>query len=142
MKASIGVLWIACLTSPAAAGEQVTNFKLQDLDNQTVELAELLRKGPVLLDFWATWCKPCLGVNEDSPRNQAKVKPFVKSLKTSFRIVLDKNNELMRRLSVRNLPTSILVSTDGEVIATYVGYSPTHIEDLEEMISEIFDDGN
>ena len=162
MKASIGVLWIACLTSPAA-GEQVTNFKLQDLDNQTVELAELLRKGPVLLDFWATWCKPCLkafpkletlhrnyaakgltvlGVNEDSPRNQAKVKPFVKSLKTSFRIVLDKNNELMRRLSVRNLPTSILVSTDGEVIATYVGYSPTHIEDLEEMISEIFDDGN
>lgn len=164
MKSTIVLLAICLsLVTTSQAGDQIPNFKLQDLDNQTVELAELLKKGPVLLDFWATWCKPCLkafpklnelhnkfkgqgltvlGVNEDSPRNQAKVKPFVRSLKSSFPVVLDKNNDLMRRLAVRNLPTSILISPEGKIIASYVGYSPTHIEDLKEMIGEIVNEGH
>ncbi|HEY7751064.1 MAG TPA: TlpA disulfide reductase family protein, partial [Ignavibacteriaceae bacterium] len=76
------------------------NFKLEDLDGNTVELNSEIGSGPVLLSFWATWCKPCLeeltefkkiyndyksngfkmfAISTDDERTVAKVKPFVKS---------------------------------------------------------------
>lgn len=158
MKARIkSKLFLVILLASVTLGmsSDVTNFKLPNLRNQQVELAELLKDGPVLLDFWATWCKPCMkafpklnalhkkygekgltvvGINEDGARSQSKVKPFVRSLRIKFLILIDNNNEVMRKLQVQNLPTTILITPNGMVVARHVGYSPDGIKKLEERI--------
>lgn len=152
------LLPIAAVFTLGMRGDTVVNFKLPDLRNKTVQLSELLQRGPVLLDFWATWCKPCVkafpklealhqkyreqglvvvGINQDGPRNLAKVKPFVHSLKITFLVLIDENNEVMRRLQVQNLPTSLLLAPDGTMAARHVGYSEENMKKLEEEIAAL-----
>jgi thiol-disulfide isomerase/thioredoxin len=142
----------------AARDDKVPDFKLPDLDNNPVQLKKLLKKGPVVIDFWATWCKPCIkyfpvlqswhekygpagltivAINEDGPRSLAKVKPFVRSLNVTFTVLVDENNEVMRRLRVQNLPTSFLVAADGAVIARHSGFQGNAAQEMETKIAEL-----
>jgi len=86
-------------TNVSFSQEIAPDFRLPDLNGKQISLTSLLGKGPIILDFWATWCKPCVkylprlqniydkykkenlvvvGINEDGPRNWAKINPFVK----------------------------------------------------------------
>lgn len=137
-------------------GERFDNFKLRDLDNQQIELAALLKSGPVLVDFWATWCKPCLkafpeleklhekyrekglhvlGINEDEQQQAARIKSFVNDLKVNFTILRDPDNDLMRKTGVQALPTTLLIDRDGTIVWRHVGYSLKSLRELETRIT-------
>ena len=125
-----------------AQATQAPDFNLPAPDGKRVNLSQLLKKGPVLLDFWATWCKPCikgmpkleeihkkyvdkgltvLGVNEDGPRGQNRIRPFLKSRKITFPIAIDADGSVMKRLQVRGLPTTILIAPDREIVLRQTG---------------------
>jgi len=56
---TLGLLVTSCAEpSVARVGEPAPDFKLQNLDGQYISLSDLRGK-PVLLNFWATWCKFC-----------------------------------------------------------------------------------
>lgn len=120
--------------------QKIENFKLKDLKDEKVELKQLLKRGPILLDFWATWCKPCatsmpelntfykkyrnsglqvIGINEDGDRTRAKVEPFIRDLKIEYLILLDDNNDVMRKLGVNRLPAALLIARNGKVVARF-----------------------
>lgn len=157
-------LMVAAFVSPVlAAGplresRPAPRFEVRSVEGKPVSLDALLKQGPVLIDFWATWCKPCVtslpaverlyqqhraagltvvAVSIDGPRNFAKVRPFARSLGLTFPVVLDEDGSLARRYDVTSVPTSILVAPDRRIVHVQIGYTAGQEALLERAILEL-----
>ena len=149
------------VTAASANAASAPDFNLRNLQGERVNLTTLLAKGPVLLDFWATYCKPCikampklqkihekygksgltvLGVNVDGPRGQNRVKPFLRARRVNFPIALDSDSAVMRRMQVNVLPTTLLITPDGEIALRQVGYNSKNAETLLAAVAALFPD--
>jgi cytochrome c biogenesis protein CcmG/thiol:disulfide interchange protein DsbE len=123
--------------------EPMTDFALNDMNNKEVELTDLLGKGPVLMDFWATWCVPCkkampalnklaekydsltvVVVSIDSPKDVPKAKAFLKSNDYKFVSLFDPEKKLAGKLNLVNPPLTVIFDKDGEIVLTHEGYEP------------------
>lgn len=152
---SKSILAVLFLTSSVLSKDIAPDFNLRSPEGKLLNLKSMLKDGPVLLDFWATWCKPCVntmlklqrvyddykdqgltvvGVNEDGPRSQSKVKPFLRARKLMFPIALDSDGGLMKRMRVTALPTTILVDRDCEIVYRHVGSTEGSEKGLIEAI--------
>jgi peroxiredoxin len=149
--------------APVAADEEknvpsVPEIRTKDIDGNELSLHALLGKGPVLLDFWALWCRPCLkelveleklrekyeasgytiiAVNTDTPVEVNKVKPYVRSRKYGFRVITDIDGDLRRKFQVNALPTALLIAPDGTTAWSNQGYRPGDEKKLEKVLTEI-----
>lgn len=129
-------------TDPAVT--KVEDFRLETITGETLRLSEALKKGPVILDFWATWCAPCKramprwaqlqeryaehgvqlwAVSWDHPRMHSRIAPYFESKGFDFPALLDTDHAVGTRLGVINLPTTFLVSQDGRLIWRHVGFA-------------------
>lgn len=103
-------------------------FKLTDLNGKTVSLADYKGK-TVILDFWATWCGPCL---KSFPGVQKAVEKFKDNESVKFLFVntwekVDNKKENAEQFIVKNdYPFHVLLDTENKVVADYkVGGIPT-----------------
>jgi peroxiredoxin len=138
--------------------DKAPDFSIRDIQGKRIQLTELLKRGPVLIDFWALWCIPCckklphlqtlynrykekglivLAINEDDPSSESKVKPFITGNGYKFMAVVDKDKELWRNFKVVSLPTLFLIDQQGNIQKTHVGYRPGDEKQLEKEIQEL-----
>ena len=158
MKKYIILISLALLSINPLSAQGAFNEEVKTLDGTTVTLSDALTGELIILDFWTTWCKPCIrsipkiiavsekydeskvqfiGVNEDSPRNQNKVKPMVNSLKIPYTVVMDTEQLVLSELMVSAFPTLIIMNREGEVLYTHVGFSNGDEVALENKINEL-----
>lgn len=152
---------VAARAADAGSEKAPPRFKVRSVTGEPLELQRLLERGPVLLDFWATWCLPCIaalpelegvrarlgprgltviGISVDGPRNFPKVRPFATRLGLTFPIVLDEDGALQQRFQVKAVPTSVLIATDGRLVRVTPGWRPGETADLERAIEALLPD--
>ena len=151
--AAPGVSAPGASASPAA---RPPDFELPRLDGGTERLSDHFGKHVVLIDFWATFCKPCLrampeldalyrarrergfvilGVAIDGPGSTADVQAAVSRLGVSFPILLDEESRAIALYNPRaSAPFSVLIARDGRVLAQREGYTTGAHASLEQDI--------
>ena len=134
--------------------------QLKDLDGKNVNTAELSNHGkPMIISFWATWCKPCLRelkalhevyadwqdetgvriiiVSIDSAQDIQKVKPLVDGFGWDFDVLLDPNGDFKRAMNVQSVPHVFVLNGKGEIVHNHSGYTDGQEEDLYDLIKHL-----
>ena len=130
---------------------------VKTLDGKTVSTSTFTNDGkPYILDFWATWCKPCvnelnaikdvyadwqketgvkvIAVSVDDARTATNIKPFVNGKGWEYEIYSDANGDLKRALNIGMVPYVFLVDGKGQIVSMKTGYAPG---DEEELYKEV-----
>jgi len=79
-----------------------------------------------------------VAVNQDSPSDQSKVKPFVKQKRFNFVVVLDEDKDLWDQFNVNALPTSILIDQTGHIVYTHTGFKPGDQTEITAALEKLF----
>jgi peroxiredoxin len=133
-------------------------FRVRTLTGERLDLDTLLARGPVVLDFWATWCKPCvaslpalaalhrreagrglsvLGISIDGPRNFARVRPFVNKLGLDYPNALDEDGSLQERFQVVAVPTTFVIGPDRRIVLAHTGWDRDGLAPIERALAAL-----
>lgn len=142
------------------SGKQAPNFKLTNLEGKYIELSKETGSFPILLSFWATWCKPCLeemgeynkiyetykdkgfkllAISTDTEKSIAKVKPYIKSKEYQFPVLLDTNGDVARKYYAQQMPYTVIIDKNGNIVYSHLGYMKGDEKKVESLILELLE---
>lgn len=137
---------------------KIPDVQIKKLDGSKISTSDIIKNDgkPVVISFWATWCKPCkkeldaiaeeyenwqketgvklIAISIDDSRTSAKVPTDVKSKGWKYEVYLDENQDFKRAMNVNNVPHTFLINGKGEIVWSHNSYSDGDEEKLYENI--------
>lgn len=153
---AITALLTVCLYVKA----QLPAVTLGNVDGNLVRVDTLSNGGkPIVIDFFATWCKPCIreldaindvyddwkdetgmkliAVSIDQAQNIHKVKPLVDQAGWQYDVLLDPNGDLKRALGIQLIPYTLVIDGKGKIVYRHQGYADGAEEELIDEIRRL-----
>lgn len=133
MKRVLFLLMMAISAIGAVGQEQITTqqFKAKVWDYQTDDKGIVLKSNlPVILDFYATWCRPCKMLAPELIEIQKQYKGKI----LVYKIDIDQEPELAQVFGVQSVPTVYLIKKDG----TYDGFLGYRTADEIKQVTDSF----
>jgi peroxiredoxin len=143
--------------SPGSAlvGKPAPDFRLPTPDGKEFALADQ-RGSVVVVDFWATWCGPCVKslphlnkLYEDKKdaglkvfaisvdQEKDKVPPFIAAKKLTLTVLLDNDEQkAAEKYGVQGIPQTVVIGKDGTVKKVFVGFGPGSEDQLRKVVEE------
>lgn len=162
MRTSIFALFslLLLVSFSTLAQSDIPQVTIKTLDGKAFNTSEITNDGkPVILSFWALWCKPCqkeldafnenyadwqeetgvkiYAVSIDDSRSTARVMPMVNGKAWEFDVLLDPNGDLKRAMNVNMIPHTFLLDGDGKIVAQHTSYFEGAEFDLYDKVKKI-----
>ncbi|MES2139678.1 MAG: TlpA disulfide reductase family protein [Bacteroidota bacterium] len=163
-KIIIGLFALSIFTNTAKAqnieGRALPAADLKTVDGKTVNSSKFTNDGkPIIISFWATWCKPCkkeldaisenfeewqketgvklIAISIDDSRSSGKVGTDAKSHGWDYEIYIDQNQDFKRAMNVNNVPHTFIINGTGEIVWQHNSYAEGDEDHLYEALKKI-----
>src|ERR1700746_4102665 len=161
MKKAIVLLGLTVLAlSFKFDGQKIPSATLKTLDGSKINSSTFSNNGkPMIIDFWATWCKPCkkeldaiaetyedwqketgvklIAISIDDARSSPKVVTDVKAKGWTYEVYIDENQDFKRAMNVNNVPHTFLVNGKGEIVWSHNSYADGDEAKLYEALKKL-----
>lgn len=141
-------------------GQKIPSVMLKKLDGTKINSATFSNDGkPMIIDFWATWCKPCIkeldaisdqyeewqketgvkliAISIDDARSSAKVGTVSKAKGWAYDVYIDENQDFKRAMNVGNPPQTFIINGKGEIVWTHNSYAEGDELKLYEALKKV-----
>ena len=141
---------------------QIPSVDIKNIDGGIINTSEFNNdNNPIIISFWATWCKPCkeeldnihevyadwveetnvklIAISIDDARNSSKIKPLANSKGWEYEIYHDSNSEFATQMGVKPIPHTFLLDGNKKIVWNHTGYTDGDEEELYEKILKIIE---
>ena len=156
----IFIFLVLTTTAFSQLGSHIPAVDVKTLEMKTVNTSTFKNNGkPIVLSFWATWCKPCvqelsviaeeyedwqdetgvklIAVSIDNSRSTSRIAPFIYGKGWEYDIYLDQNEDFKKAMNVVNIPHTFLIDGSGKVVWQHTSYAEGDEKELYEKIQEL-----
>ena len=151
---------LLCSAFISSDGDKIPSATLKKLDGSKVNSSMFSNDGkPIIISFWATWCKPCkkeldaiaenyadwqketgvklIAISIDDARSSSKVVTDVKTKGWTYEVYIDENQDFKRAMNVNNVPHTFLIDGAGKIVWSHNSYAEGDEDKLFENVQSL-----